>query len=177
MMLVCLLIHCYLKRLQKAPFFQQLPSLSMILMFLCISGWLCVSNRNVDNEAFSSQWTTFKRGAKPQQSFVKGKNCCWKCVWQIESPVMQASEKLDMSMENIPIVIATCCVLHNEIHGETFNENWMTEASSDREVNWSPVNWGGYSWSKGDTLSASLVLIWPPILLMFRYYSYCVVGI
>ena len=44
-------------------------------------------------------------------------------------------KRLDMSMENIPIVIAAFCVLHNlfEIHGETFLESWITE--SDLEGN------------------------------------------
>ena len=38
-----------------------------------------------------------------------------------------------MSVENIPTVIAACCILHNmcEIHGETFMETWMTDVHSE----------------------------------------------
>ena len=36
------------------------------------------------------------------------------------------TKRNDMNVENVPHVVAACCVLHNvcEIHGDTFNENW-----------------------------------------------------
>ena len=42
-------------------------------------------------------------------------------------------KRLDMSMENIPTVIAACCVLYDlcEIHEETFLESWITESDLD----------------------------------------------
>lgn len=42
-------------------------------------------------------------------------------------------KRVDMSVENIPTVIAACCILHNmcEIHGETFMETWMTDVHSE----------------------------------------------
>ena len=43
-------------------------------------------------------------------------------------------KRLDMSIENILIVIAACCVLHNlcEIHREVFLESWITESDPER---------------------------------------------
>ena len=37
----------------------------------------------------------------------------------------------DMTIDNIPTVITTCCILHNfcEIHGESFNDNWLCDNS------------------------------------------------
>ena len=36
-------------------------------------------------------------------------------------------KNIDMLPENVPTVIAACCILHNicEIHGETFNDSWL----------------------------------------------------
>ena len=36
----------------------------------------------------------------------------------------------DMLIENVPNLVAACCVLHNiyEIHGELFDDNWLEEA-------------------------------------------------
>ena len=35
----------------------------------------------------------------------------------------------DMHTKHIPIVISSCCVLHNlcEIHGESFNGKWLND--------------------------------------------------
>ena len=32
----------------------------------------------------------------------------------------------DMSVENVPCVVAACCVLHNicEVHGDAFDDDW-----------------------------------------------------
>lgn len=32
-----------------------------------------------------------------------------------------------MNIENVPNVIVACCILHNvcEVHGDTFNNNWL----------------------------------------------------
>ena len=42
------------------------------------------------------------------------------------------SKKNDMSITNIPNVIAACCILHNlcEIHGEAFCDSWMESIQS-----------------------------------------------
>ncbi len=39
----------------------------------------------------------------------------------------------DMYIENIPNIIAACCVLHNicEIHDDTFNEEWLQDVNED----------------------------------------------
>ena len=36
----------------------------------------------------------------------------------------------DMLIENVPNIVTACCVLHNicEIHGETFDDDWLEEA-------------------------------------------------
>ena len=36
-------------------------------------------------------------------------------------------------VENVPVVVATACVLHNlcEIHGESFDDSWSTNTESD----------------------------------------------
>ena len=38
-----------------------------------------------------------------------------------------------MIIENVPNVVAACCVLHNicEIHGDTFNEEWLQDVNVD----------------------------------------------
>ena len=38
-------------------------------------------------------------------------------------------KKNDMSVGNVPCVIAACCILHNlcEIHGDSFDNTWVTE--------------------------------------------------
>ena len=38
----------------------------------------------------------------------------------------------DMHVKNVPHVVAACCTLHNicEIHGDTFNDEWLTEDTS-----------------------------------------------
>jgi len=38
-----------------------------------------------------------------------------------------------MLIKNVPIVVSAACVLHNmcEIHGETFDESWVNDESSD----------------------------------------------
>ena len=37
-----------------------------------------------------------------------------------------------MSVSNVPMVVAACCVLHNfcEIHGEAFDDAWLDEPQS-----------------------------------------------
>jgi len=39
----------------------------------------------------------------------------------------------DMLVENLPNIVAACCVLHNicEIHGDTFNDEWMQALNGD----------------------------------------------
>ena len=43
-------------------------------------------------------------------------------------------KKIDMHIDNVPNVIAACCVLHNvcEIHGDTFNNDWLVDVSLDQ---------------------------------------------
>ena len=42
-----------------------------------------------------------------------------------------------MLVENVPNIVAVCCVLHNicEIHGDTFNKEWMQAADEDHAPN------------------------------------------
>ena len=44
------------------------------------------------------------------------------------------SKQIDMDIENVPQIIAACCVLHNvcEIHGDSFNDEWLQEVDSDQ---------------------------------------------
>ena len=44
-------------------------------------------------------------------------------------------KKIDMAIENVPTVIAACCILHNlcEIHGETFNDHWLQAHATEYE--------------------------------------------
>ena len=39
----------------------------------------------------------------------------------------------DMLVENVPNIVAACCVLHNvcEIHGDTFNDEWLQAIDKD----------------------------------------------
>ena len=52
----------------------------------------------------------------------------WRCLLK----------RLDVSVRDVPELVAACCVLHNmcEIHGDTFNEEWLesVESSSDRSI-------------------------------------------
>ena len=44
-------------------------------------------------------------------------------------------KKIDMAIENVPTVIAACCILHNlcEIHEETFNDHWLQAHATEYE--------------------------------------------
>ena len=39
----------------------------------------------------------------------------------------------DMQVDNVPYVVAACCVLHNicEVHGDTFNDEWLQDVNED----------------------------------------------
>ena len=41
-------------------------------------------------------------------------------------------KRLDVHVNNIPVVVAACCVLHNicEIHGENFDNEWLDEGQT-----------------------------------------------
>ena len=47
----------------------------------------------------------------------------------------------DMLVANVPNVIAACCTLHNicEIHGDTFNEEWLEGIESEDDGNQQPT--------------------------------------
>ena len=40
-----------------------------------------------------------------------------------------------MDVENVPHIVAACCILHNvcEIHGDTFNEVWIADVDDTLE--------------------------------------------
>ena len=40
-----------------------------------------------------------------------------------------------MILENVPTVIAACCIVHNicEIHGETYNDSWLQVHAQEYE--------------------------------------------
>ena len=42
-----------------------------------------------------------------------------------------------MLIRDLPKLVAACCVLHNvcEIHGETFDEEWMSDIADHDSVN------------------------------------------
>ena len=46
-------------------------------------------------------------------------------------------ERNDILVSDLPEVVAACCVLHNicEIHGESFDEDWMQDVTSQDSVN------------------------------------------
>ena len=39
------------------------------------------------------------------------------------------SKQMDIHIDNVPYIITACCVLHNmcEVHGDTFNEEWLQD--------------------------------------------------
>ena len=41
-----------------------------------------------------------------------------------------------MHVENVPHVVAACCVLHNicEIHGDKFNDEWLQDIHEQEDV-------------------------------------------
>ena len=43
------------------------------------------------------------------------------------------SKQMEIHIDNVPHVVAACCVLHNmcEVHGDTFNEEWLQDNSPD----------------------------------------------
>ena len=43
----------------------------------------------------------------------------------------------DVLIHDVPKLVAACCVLHNvcEIHGETFDEDWMSDITDNNSVN------------------------------------------
>ena len=47
----------------------------------------------------------------------------WRCLLK----------RLDVSVEDVPSLIATCCVLHNicEMHGDTFDESLLEGVETD----------------------------------------------
>ena len=50
----------------------------------------------------------------------------WRCLLK----------RLDVSTSAVPELVAACCVLHNicEIHGDTFNEDWMEGIEAQENV-------------------------------------------
>ena len=42
-----------------------------------------------------------------------------------------------MLIRDVPKLVAACCMLHNvcEIHGETFDEDWMSDITDNSSVN------------------------------------------
>ena len=45
------------------------------------------------------------------------------------------TKRNDMNVENVPHIVAACCILHNvyEIHGDTFNEAWIANVDDTLE--------------------------------------------
>ena len=47
------------------------------------------------------------------------------------------AKQIDMHVDNVPHIIAACCVLHNvcEIHHDSFNEEWLRDVDLDQHDN------------------------------------------
>ena len=54
---------------------------------------------------------------------------------------------LDVSVADVPNIVAACCVLHNmcEIHGNSFNDEWMVETDSTIYASNAVTEIGGHS--------------------------------
>ena len=68
----------------------------------------------------------------------------WRCLLK----------RLDISVADVPNVVAACCVLHNvcEIHGDGFNDEWMVDTDSTIYSSSAVTEVGGHSVQ--DTLAA-----------------------
>lgn len=64
---------------------------------------------------------SFNRHISRAHIVVETAFCRLKARWQ------RLSKRNDMNIENVPNVIAACCILHNvcEVHGDTFNNHWL----------------------------------------------------
>jgi len=51
------------------------------------------------------------------------------------------TKRNDMNIENVPHVVAACCILHNicEIHGDTFNDNWLVDDTLEQPTTSSTI--------------------------------------
>ena len=83
-----------------------------------------------DNSSLSCQQKTFNYCLSRARTVVehvygrlKGQ---WRCLL-----------KRNVFIRDLPKLVATCCVLHNvcEIHGETFDEEWMSDIADHDSVN------------------------------------------
>jgi len=63
-----------------------------------------------------------------------------------------------MNIENIPHVVAACCILHNicEIHGDTFNDNWSIDDTLEQPSSSSTTERSGEN-SQGSVIRDALV--------------------
>ena len=84
-----------------------------------------------DNGSLSCQQKTFnyrlsKARVVVEHSYgrLKGR---WRCLLK----------RNDILIRDLPKIVAACCVLHNmcEIHGETFDEDWMDDVTDHASVN------------------------------------------
>ena len=52
----------------------------------------------------------------------------------LKSRCRRLAKKIDMHIDNIPHIIAACCILHNvcEVHNDDFNEEWLEEVHLDQ---------------------------------------------
>lgn len=51
-------------------------------------------------------------------------------------------ERLDISVWDVPDLVAASCVLHNvcEVHGDTFDEDWLESIESTTDINITDVS-------------------------------------
>ena len=84
-----------------------------------------------DNGSLSCQQKTFNYSLSRARVVVehaygrlKGR---WRCLLK----------RNDVLIRDVPKLVAACCVLHNvcEIHGETFDEDWMSDITDNNSVN------------------------------------------
>lgn len=78
---------------------------------------------------------------------------CLKARWR------HLSKQNDMSIDNVPNVVAACCVLHNicEIHGDEFNNQWLQEIEEALPSSSTPPSTCTYASTSGTDVIDGLV--------------------
>ena len=94
-----------------------------------------------DNTALSPQQKYFNYRLSHSRIVVENAFGRLKARWR------RLVKKNDMITENVPIVIITCCILHNlcEIHGNSFLDRWLDDSINGEYQQPSSASTGGPS--------------------------------